>query len=230
MWAAAAAAGVLLATGAAGPANALLGNPDALPAGSIACTDWVRSSQGATIRGYADYNQATFTTRVSSTPGGPETVLFRSVTRQITPEFSGVLVTPASGGSHYLRNCLEATGGPVYRYQLTITSSDRSGLADVGPHQATLGPGGYHCGDYVEGPSVGRDDGVARLTGTATAPVRFDIVGTNEDWGYIGPVFSVTATGVDQVFVPQANVSSLKVCVTNTSSGTATAEFELTAL
>jgi hypothetical protein len=226
-WAvAAAAAGVLLATAAAGTANALGGNPDMLPAGSLACTDWVQSSQGAYLRGFADYNPATFTTRMASTPGGPETTIFTSVTHDIP---YNVLVTMPGGGTQYLRNCVEATSGPVYRYSIRIQGAG-AGRSDVGPHQALLGPGGRHCGDYVEGPTVGLDDGVTRLTASSNIPVRFYLTATNEDYAFVGAVLGVTGTSIDQVYVPPANFSSISACAENTSSTTATVSFEISAV
>jgi hypothetical protein len=219
------------------PAGALGGNPDMLPAGSTACTDWVRTAKGAYLSGYADYNPATFTTRMSTSPGGQETTIFRSVTREVSIHFPGndyptyrVLVTPPTSGTFFLRNCVTASNGPVYRFELGVQGNDPGGLADVGPHQATLGPGGRHCGDFVEGPSIGRDDGVARLVGSATAPVTFSITATDADYGFVGAVFSVTGTGVDRVFVPGADISSLRACVTNSGTATASASFELTAV
>lgn len=141
-----------------------------------------------------------------------------------------MLVTPPTSGTFFLRNCVIASNGPVYRFELGVQGNDAAGLADVGPHQATLGPGGRHCGDFVEGPSIGRDDGVARFVGSASAPVTFSITATNADYGFVGAVFSVTGTGVDRVFVPGADISSLRACVTNTGTAMASASFELTAV
>jgi hypothetical protein len=228
------AAAAILSLALAVPAGALAGNPDMLPAGSTACTDWVRTSGGAYLSGRADYNPGTFTTRMSTGPGGPETTIHTTVTREVSVRLPGnpyptyrVLVTPPSPGTFYLRNCVAANNGPVYRFDLRVEGNG-PGLADVGPHQATLGPGGRHCGDFVEGPSIGLDDGVARLAGSASAPVTFFLTATDSDYAFVGGVFSVTGTAVDRVYVPDANISSLSACVTNSGTTTASVSFELT--
>ncbi len=224
-WALAVATGLLLTTATAGTANALGGNPDMLPAGSRACTDWVQSDQGAYLRGRADYNRATFTTRMASTPGGPETTIFTAVTGDVP----NTVVTKPGDGTRYLRNCVEATNGPVYRYSIRIQGVG-AGAADVGPHHAVLGPGGRHCGDYVEGPTVGLGDGVTRLVAGSNVPVHFYLTATNEDYAFVGRVFGVAGTSVDRTYVPPANVSSISACVENTSSTTATVSFEISAV
>lgn len=225
---------VIMSFAMAVPASALGGNPDMLPAGSTACTDWVRSGGGAYLSGRADYNPGTFTTRMSTSVGGPETTIFTTVTREVSIQQPGnsyptyrVLVTPPNSGTVFLRNCVTASNGPVYRFNLDVEPNGPGGLTDVGPHQATLGPGGRHCGDFVEGPSIGRDDGVARLVGSSTAPVTFFLTATDADYAFIGGVFSVTGTAVDRVYVPDANISSLRACVTNSGTTTASVSFEL---
>lgn len=207
-----------------------------LPAGSTACTNWVQSSAGAYLQGSADYNPATFTTRVASSVGGQETTVFSSSTRQISVQRPGnpyptynVLVQPPGAGTVYLRNCVTASSGPVYRFKLSIWNNG-PGAWDVGPHQATLGPGGRHCGDYIEGPSIGLDDGATRLVASSTVPVLFYLTATDENYAFAGGVFMVTGTAIDQVYRPDANISSLSGCVQNTASTPATVSFELTAV
>lgn len=226
---------LMVIIGSPGAANALGGNPDMLPAGSTACTNWVQSSHGAFMRGRADYNRGTFTTRMSSTIGGPETTIFTMVTREVLIRQPGlpyptyrVLATPPTSGTVFLRNCVSANEGPLYRFNLTIEPN--GGTYDLGPYQATLGPGGRHCGDFVEGPSIGLDDGATHFVGNSTAPVLFYLTGTDGDYAFMGGIFMVPGTSVDQVYIPDSNVSSLSGCVQNTSTTTATVSFELTAV
>jgi hypothetical protein len=207
-----------------------------LPAGSTACTNWVQSSNGAYLQGRTNYQLATFTTRISTSIGGPETTIFSALTREVQVHYPGndyptynVLIQPPTAGTYFIRNCVTASSGPVYVFKLRIKGNG-PGLADVGPHQATLGPGGRHCGDWVEGPSIGLDDGATRLVAGSNVPVLFYLSATDDSYGYAGPVFTVTGTGIDQVYVPAANISSLSGCVENTSSTTATVSFELTAV
>jgi hypothetical protein len=225
--------GVLFAVAASGPASGHGGNPDMLPAGSYACTRWVQSSQGAYISGMTNSPAATFTTRMSTTLGGPETVIFTSVTREISYQIPGnayptyrILVTPPTAGTFFLRNCVEATNGPLYWFRLQVESAVRPSIGH-GPLQARLGPGGRHCGFSVDGPTIGLGDGAARLTATSTVPVRFSIIGMNEDYASLGPVFSVTATSVDRVFTPASNVSETSACAENTSNAVAVVSFSL---
>jgi hypothetical protein len=228
-----AAAATLTVTGAS-TANALFGMPDALPSGSWACTDWVQSSQGVTIRGIADYNPATFTTRMASSVGGPETTVDSAVAKgelQIQepgkeyPTYN-IPVNPRPGVTAFFRNCIEATSGPQYRFGLTI-GANQNAVIDLGPHEARLGPGGKHCGDWVAGPWDGAG-GNARIAGNANVPVRFYLMGTDgESYASRGSVFQVTGSAVNVVYVADPRLSDLRACVENTSTATATVSFEL---
>jgi hypothetical protein len=226
------AAGILLAAAGSGPATAHGGNPDMLPAGGYACTQWVQSSSGSYIRGMTNFPRATFTTRMSTTLGGPETVVFSAVTREVSVHLPGnvyptynVLVTPPSPGTYFLRNCVEATHGALYWFRLRIEGNPASPA--LGPMQARLGPGGRHCGFSLNGPSIGLGDDAARLTATSTTPVRFSVTGMDEDYASIGPIFSATGTSVDHVHVAAANVSAMGACAENTTNTTAVVSFTL---
>jgi hypothetical protein len=215
------------------PAAALGGNPDMLPAGSTACTDWVRSSGGAYLIGYADFNPGTFTTRMSTSVGGPETTLFTTVTNVVKIHHPGndypterILVKPPTSGTFLLRNCVSANHGPVYRFGLGIAPNGPADT-DVGPHQATLGPGGRHCGDFVAGPADGTSRGTARLVASASAPVTFSLIATNAEYAFRGTVFQTTGTAVDHVFQADADTSTLRACVTNSGTARASASFEM---
>jgi hypothetical protein len=230
--AASVAAGILLAVAASGPASAHGGNPDMLPAGSYACTQWVQAS-ASYIRGMTNYPRATFTTRMSATLGGPETVIFTAVTREISVQLPGnvyptydILVTPPTPGTYFLRNCVEATHGALYWFRLRNQAASSPSIG-LGPLQARLGPGGRHCGFALNGPSIGLGDDAARLTATSTVPVRFSVTGMDEDYGSMGPILSVTATSVDHVHVAAANVSGMGACAENTSTATADVSFHL---
>jgi hypothetical protein len=229
----AAAAGTLFAVAASGPASALGGNPDMLPAGSLACTQWVQSSGGNYIRGMTNYHRATFTTRMSTAVGGPETVIFTAVTPEISVMLPGnryptyeILVTPPTPGTFFLRNCVEATHGALYWFRLSNRPATNPS-AILGPMQARLGPGGRHCGFSLNGPSIGLGDDAARLTASSTVPVRFSVTGMDQDYGAMGPIFSVTATAVDHVHVAAENVSAMGACAENTSNQVADVSFHL---
>jgi hypothetical protein len=164
---------------------------------------------------------------MSTTLGGPETVIFTAVTREISVKLPGnvyptydILVTPPTPGTYFLRNCVEATNGALYWFRLQIRSATSPSIG-LGPLQARLGPGGRHCGFSLNGPSIGLGDDAARITGSSTEPVRFTITGMNEDYASIGPIYAVTATSVDHVHVAAPNVSAMGACVENTSNATA---------
>ena len=221
----------MVALGTAAPAGAA--NPYMLPAGSTACTDWVHSANGAYIRGRADNVPATFTTRMSTSVGGPETTIFTQTTREVQIQIPGndyptlrVLVQPPTPGTYFFRNCVNASQGSDYAFRLAVERNG-AGQSDVGPHQATLGPGGRHCGDWLAGPSIGISDGVGRLVGTSTAPVAFSLTATDVDYGHLGDVFIRTGTAIDEVYASPPHISSLSACVTNTSTVFATVSFEL---
>jgi hypothetical protein len=222
---------LLVALGSTAPAAAA--NVDMLPAGSTACTDRVHSSAGAFIRGRADNVPATFTMRMASTAAGPETTIFTQVAREVQIQVPGndyptyrVLVQPPSPGTYYFRACVTASHGSDYRFKLAADING-PGQSDVGPHEAVLGPGGRHCGDWLAGPASGLGNGLARLTGTSTVPVAFSLNAFDADYGHLGDIFARTGTAVDEVYVSGAHISSLSACVINTSASFATVSFEL---
>jgi hypothetical protein len=66
-------------------------------------------------------------------------------------------------------------------------------VGDIGPNTAILSPGAWSCGDSGMGP--------LRLTGSATGPVTWYVNAFDNDYAFVGSVFSVPgASSVDVVF------------------------------
>jgi hypothetical protein len=207
----------LAAATASDPAVAA-GFGGALQPGSTVCTDWLRSDGGGVyLLGYAAGSGTyTWTMRMSKTPGGPETEIFRAVATELTRN-----VVPPATGTFFFRNCLNVSKRQAAGYRLTVTAGIRSvnPVYGIGPHMAQLTPGSVACGEFAMGP--------ARLRGSSNQTVQWSLRGTSMDYASIGEIFSVTGATVDQVFDPGPSVFSMDACATNTASATATVSFEL---
>jgi hypothetical protein len=199
------------------PASAA-GFGGALQPGSTVCTDWLRSDGGGVyLRGYAAGSGTyTWTMRMSKTPGGPETEIFRAVARELTRN-----VVPPTAGTFFYRNCLNVGSQQATGYRLTLSPGIRSvnPVGGIGPHTATLAPGSVACGEFAMGP--------ARLTGSSDRTVYWSLRGTDLDYAFLGDIFAVTGAAVDQRFDLGPWLFSMDACATNTAPVTATVSFEL---
>lgn len=126
-----------------------------------------------------------------------------------------------AAGTHY-RGCVTITVHTSNTWGKSfIMGLGSSAVGDIGPHTATLSPGGRACGDFGMGP--------VRLTGTANANVTWYINGTDQDYAFVGTVFSTGGASVDTVFVPGPELSLLEMCVRNSSQQTVAVSYELAA-
>jgi hypothetical protein len=207
------AAGLLVA-GLAAPAHAVLGFR--FPGGSTACTDQARSDRGVRIYGRIFSTAGTWTVRASTTAGGPETEIFRTV-QEILPTTT---VRPPAAGVFFLRACVSNTGSGVGQYRLNMGVGP-AGIAedDIGPHVAVLGPGGEACGEFAWT--------AERLVGSSNVAVQWlaRFVNVDDLSGSMVPV--ATAARVDRVLPGPGENEWLEACVRNTSATTATVAFDL---
>jgi hypothetical protein len=212
-WLTAAAAVITLAS--AGQATAATGGT--LQPGSVVCTDWLRTDGGGVyIRGYAwGAGTYTWTMRMSDAPGGVEREIFRTNTREANQQ-----VIPPASGRFFYRNCLEVTGREAAGYRLVVSPGSRNAnaLYGVGPHTATLAPGGRACGEFSTAPAF--------LHGSANRAVRWSVNGTDIDYASIGEIFLVSGPVTDQALDVPSWLSSIDACVTNTSRDVATVAFD----
>jgi hypothetical protein len=214
-----AAAAVLAAAGlvlVASPAHAWDTGRQLKP-GDVFCTDQVRS-ETVRFHGHVQAGFATITIFAAPTAGGAETVAWTQtgVTSGFNKYVSGAPTT------HY-RGCVTITSA-LSQYTWAHSSIMGVGptrVADLGPHTATLSPDGHACGDWGLGP--------VQLTGTANATVTWYVTAFDQDYGFVGPVFTIAGTTVDTVFTPGPDLSLLELCVHNTSQQTISAAYELSA-
>jgi hypothetical protein len=207
----------LAAAIASGPAGAA-GFGGALQAGSTVCTDWLRSDGGGVyLRGYAAGSGTyTWTMRMSNTPGGPETEIFRAVATELTRN-----VVPPATGTFFYRNCLNVSKQPAAGYRLVVSAGIGSvnPVYGIGPHTAKLTPGSVACGEFAMGPAL--------LRGSSNQTVHWSARGTDLDYGFLGEIFAVTGATVNHVLELGPALFSMDACATNTALVTATVSFEL---
>ncbi len=187
-----------------------------LPAGSTVCTDLSRSDVGVWIYGYDRGTSRTWTVRRSSTMGGPETEVFRATTSEVP---TSTIAASAPGTSFY-RACLTVNRNSAgYRLRIGGNRGWRDAQVGIGPHTATLGPGGRACGEFVF-------RGTARIVCSSNVPVRFSIGGQGEDDNSVPDAWRRAPTpAIDQpVTVP---LVSTEACVMNVSTTTAMVAFDL---
>lgn len=207
----------LVAAAANGPAGAA-GFGGALQAGSTVCTDWLRTDGGGVyLLGYAaGAGTYTWTMRMSSAAGGPETVIFRAVATSITRN-----VVPPAKGRFFYRNCLNVSNQQAAGYRLTLAAGigNINPVYGIGPHTATITPGSTACGEFAMGP--------VRLRGTSNQVVFWSLRGTDMDYGPMGDIFSTVGATVNPAIDPGPTVVSTDACATNTAPVTARVSFEL---
>lgn len=208
----------LAAATASGPAGAA-GFGGALQPGSTVCTDWLRSDGGGVyLLGYAAGSGTyTWTMRMSKTPGGgSETEIFRAVTTNLTRN-----VVPPATGRFFYRNCLNVSNQQAAGYRLVVSAGIGSvnPVYGIGPHTAQLTRGSMACGEFAMGP--------ARLSGSSNRTVQWSVRGTDLDYAFMGPIFSVTGATVFQALDLGPSLFSMDACAANPASGTATVSFEL---
>jgi hypothetical protein len=204
----------LLVTGS--PADAAKASN--LPAGSTVCTDYAQSGNGMWISGFDGGSSRTWVLLRTTTPGGPETEVFRST----SGEFSGY-VGIGQPGTYLYRGCVTVhSDGAIVRLNIGPMPPYVDASWDIGPSTAILGPGGKYCDDVSLGDR-------ARIVGTASVPVQWYFNGFNEDYAlvsnaWVGPV----TASIDQVNTSTRKpVAELSACVSNVSSTPATVSFEL---
>lgn len=211
---ASAAAGLIVLLAA--PAQAW-DNGTNLRTGDVFCTDQVRSDTGARFHGAVVGGNGTASIRVTTSPGGAETVAWSRT--DVGTGFNQYLYL--APGTHY-RGCVTITRHGVNTWgRSSIMGLGTGTEADLGPHAATLSPGGHACGDWGLGP--------VRLTGTADAGVTWYVTAFDQDYGFVGTVFSTAGATVDTTFTPGPELSLLALCVQNTSTRTLSAAYELSA-
>jgi hypothetical protein len=202
-------AALLLAVAA--PAQASQGGVY-LRTGDVVCTDQSYSNGGARYWTTVVNGAGVLTLRVAATAGGAETVI-RSATGTAAD-------WTVSGYSGYFRGCVTITTHTISTWVKHFIYGTGAGTVnDIGPNTASLSPGAWSCGDWGYGPVT--------LTGSAGATVTWYIAAFDQDYAWVGSVFSVTGPSVNTTFTPDPSLSTLELCVLNSSSGPVSASFEL---
>jgi hypothetical protein len=201
---------------ASGPSMAA-GFGGALQPGSTVCTDYLQTDGGGVyLRGYAGgIGTYVWTMRMSKSPGGPETEIFRVATREVLQH-----VIPPQTGRAWFRNCLSVTDRTATFYRLGVGPGPRglNPVYGVGAHIATLAPGSSACGEFAMAPVFFR--------GSASADIRWSVRGTDFDYSPVGEIFSSSGATVDQLIDLPSWIFSVDACATNNSSVFATVSFD----
>jgi hypothetical protein len=207
------AGGVVIASVAALATPAHAENGNGLRVGDVVCTGQGRTPTGVFFSASITNGAGVFTVHEAATVGGPERVIFSQ-----SGESVSALVSSTPG--NVLRGCVRitsSTGSTSFFETFLLLGPDAE--PGLGPHTAVLSPGARACGDNVIGP--------AHLTGTASAPVTWSLLGRDTEFNPIGQIFSSTGRTIDEAFTPGPGVGSQEFCVTNTSGRRVTVSYEM---
>jgi hypothetical protein len=197
------------------PANAMAGwdTGAGLKTGDTVCGPQFQTTSGR-MYGSIVNGTGTATIRVASTLGGPETVVFSQTGINLNVNQT-VTAPPGS----YMRGCIKITAHTINTW--TKVSLFASGtFTQASPFEAvSLSPGARFCGDS--------GIGTVRLLGSANAPVTWTLNGLDNDYAFVGTVFSVAGSTVDTTYTSGPDLADLEMCVVNTSQQTVTATFDL---
>jgi hypothetical protein len=120
----------------------------------------------------------------------------------------------------YYRGCVTISAHTVNIWgKSAIMGLGSSAGGDIGPHTATLSPGGRPCGDSGMGP--------VWLTGTATTGVTWYINVSDQDYAFVGRCSPPAEHQWTPNSSPDLELTVLEVCVHNSSQQTITAAYEL---
>jgi len=204
----------LILVGTATPADAW-STGTFLRTGDTVCSVQAQSDLGARYVATILNGTGTITIRTATTAGGPETTVFSKSGLNVGADRS---VTAAPGT--YFRGCA------------TITSHTSNTWV-----QHFLFPTGPFASDNVSTASLsvgstacaGGALGDVRLLGTGTGQVSWSIRALDIDYAEVGPVFAIMGSTVDTTFHPGPELTLLKMCATNISSGRLSVSFTLSA-
>jgi len=234
---AAAALGVLLAIGLAGPASAE--GTGGTRVGHNRCSDQVQSDNGARVVASMAYATGEWTVRRASSVGGAETVVFRAPAGSMTSRVGiDQTLAPTAPGTFLYRLCLDVSQAAWVRwpfltygsYDLSITSTSPTAVTDIGPDTATLiGNSNSTCGDLTAVPG-----NTVRLVGNASSVVRWHVYDADHlpEFAGDGDVIVVDSTSIDQTLVVDPEVTHVRVCamaVMASISNPVSVSFELSA-
>lgn len=206
--------GVVLAVAApAGIAEAGWDVGAGLKTGDTICSPLMQTKSGR-MYGSIVNGAGTATIRVSSSVGGPETIVY---TQSGTNLNINKTVTAPAGS--FMRGCIKITAHTINTWTKTALFAADT-YWQSGPFEAiSLSPGARYCGDS--------GINTVRLLGNASAPVTWTLNGLDNDYAFVGTVFSTTGASVNTTYTSTPDLSDLEMCVVNTSSQTVSATFDL---
>lgn len=205
--------GVVLAALPAATAAAGWNVGAGLKTGDEICSPLMKTTSGR-LYGSIVNGAGTATIRVASSVGGPETIVFSQTGTNLN-----VNKTVTAPAGSFMRGCLKITAHTINTWTKTALFAADT-LWQSGPFEAiSLSPGARYCGDS--------GINTVRLLGNATAPVTWTLNGLDNDYAFVGTVFSATGAAVDTTYTSTPDLSDLEMCVVNTSSQTVRATFDL---
>jgi hypothetical protein len=186
---------------------AALADEGFLPPGSTACTDQVRSNQGAIIYGrFLSDRPPTRALFMSETPDGDPI--------EISPK------DPPPEGIFFFRACVTSSPEAAAGYTLFVLphASATDYTLDIGRHTAALAPGGKACGSF----GTNQD----RRVGDGTVPVLWTVITFDGDLNLLEETSSFTGDSVDDVIALTGDAAYFEICVTNSSDESASVSFD----
>jgi hypothetical protein len=214
-----AATALLLAVTTTPASAAGIATGQTLGVGDSRCTDYVQSDNGARLTGFFANGAGEWTVLRSSTVGDPETVVFRAPAGSRSGAQTPIdrTIAATASGAFFYRACvvvnkiMKVSVFSVTHYQLSLTSTSSSAVADVGPETATLSLNAQACGDRTP---VSSGDTI-RLVGAGSGRTGWIISVTGSTNNYEGNwavLYTTTDGGIDETFVLDPEITEVTAC------------------
>jgi hypothetical protein len=226
---------LLLAATTAPASAAGIATGQTLGVGDSRCTDRVQSDNGVRLTGFFANGTGEWTVLRSSTVGGSETVVFRTLagSRSGVQTPIDASIPPTASGTFVYRACvltskiMKVSVFSVTHYQMLLTSTSSDAVTDIGPETAALSLNAQACGDRTP---VSPGDTI-RLVGTGSGPTGWIISVTGNTNNYEGNwavLYTTTNGGIDRTFVLDPEITEVTACAGGgVSTGRDAVSFEL---
>jgi hypothetical protein len=185
-----------------------------LLAGNSVCSQQVQSTALYFVGGTTTA-KVTWTAFMSTAATGPAKQLFQAVFES-GDQFD---ISPSTPGTYFFHVCITNTSTKTVNYDLWVAGKDGAVAPLVGPNTATLGPQATACAEFTIS--------LANRIGKSTEPVLWYMEEYDGCGNLLGDGNTITTTDINDTVAPGPGAYESELCVTNTSTSTATVSFQL---
>lgn len=154
---------------------------------------------------------------MQSTPTGAAVQIYKASLNFV----NAITVMPPVPGTYFFRACVTNTSTKPISYSYDVAGPHGAVAPLSGANTAVLGPQGGACAQFATS--------AAQRLGMSNVPVRWYMEEFDGDGDDLGPDQAVTAANVNDTVKPSTSLGAfeMELCVSNTSTSTATLMFQL---